>query len=70
LRIRFNPQFDPFLTGRYRDAVEQAYKFKLTRTRFDSDKWIDRRFLNAALRELKLENYWPVFEANGKILGA
>jgi sulfonate transport system substrate-binding protein len=70
LRVRFNPQFDPFLTARYRDAVEQAYKFKLTRARFDADKWIDRRFLNAALRELKLETFWPVFEANGKILGA
>lgn len=70
LRVRFNPQFDPFLTARYRDAVEQAYKFKLTRAKFDADKWIDRRYLNAALRELKLENYWPVFEANGKILGA
>jgi sulfonate transport system substrate-binding protein len=70
LRVRFNPQFDPFLTARYRDAVEQAYKFKLTRARFDADKWIDRRFLNAALRELKLETFWPVFEANGKTLGA
>ncbi len=70
LRIRFNPQFDPFLVARYKDAVEQSVKFKLTRSKFDVDGWIDQRYLNAALKELKLENYWPVFQANGKILGA
>jgi len=70
LRVRFNPQFDPFLVARYKDAVEQAVKFKLTRSKFEVDGWIDQRYLNVALKELKLENYWPVFQANGKILGA
>ncbi|MES2188069.1 MAG: ABC transporter substrate-binding protein [Pseudomonadota bacterium] len=70
LRVRFNPQFDPFLVARYKDAVEQAYKFKLTRAKFDVDPWIDRRFLDAALSELQLTTYWPVFQANGKIDGA
>lgn len=70
LRVRFNPQFDPFLTARYRDAVEQAYKFKLTRSRFNVDQWIDRRFLNAALKDLKLETYWPEYQADGRINGA
>jgi sulfonate transport system substrate-binding protein len=69
LRVRFNPQFDPFLVARYKDAVEQAYKFKLTRAKFNVDGWIDTRFLQAALTELKLENYWPVYQANGKISG-
>jgi sulfonate transport system substrate-binding protein len=69
LRVRFNPQFDPFLVARYKDAVEQAYKFKLTRARFNVDRWIDTRFLQAALTELKLQNYWPVYQANGKISG-
>lgn len=69
LRVRFNPQFDPFLVARYKDAVEQAYKFKLTRSRFNVDDWIDTRFLKAALSELKLETYWPVYQANGKITG-
>ena len=69
LRVRFNPQFDPFLVARYKDAVEQAYKFKLTRAKFNVDGWIDTRFLQAALTELKLQNYWPVYQANGKISG-
>lgn len=70
LRVRFNPQFDPFLVARYKDAVEQAYKFRLTRAKFDVDPWIDRRFLNAALKDLQLETYWPVYQASGKIDGA
>jgi sulfonate transport system substrate-binding protein len=59
LRARLSPLFDPFLTERYRDAVEHAYQFRLIRTKFDVDKWIDRSFLSATLKELKLENYWP-----------
>ena len=60
LRVRLSPLFDPFLTQRYKDAVEHAYQFRLIRTRFDIDKWIDRSFLEASLKELKLEGYWPV----------
>ena len=70
LRVRLNPNFDPFLVGRYKDAVVQAERLKLTRSRFDVDPWIDRRFLDAALKELKLTTYWPSFQANGLIDGA
>jgi sulfonate transport system substrate-binding protein len=70
LRVRLNPNFDPFLVGRYKDAIEQAQRFKLSRAKFDADPWIDRRYLNTALRAQGLETYWPVFQANGKILGA
>ncbi len=70
LRVRFNPQFDPFLVARYQDAVEQARKFRLTRGTFAVDPWIDRRFLDAALKAQGLQNYWPVYQADGRILGA
>ena len=70
LRVRLNPNFDPFLIARYRDSVEQAYRFKLSRGKFDVDQWIDQRYLKAALKDLSLDNYWPVYQPNGKILGA
>ncbi len=70
LRVRINPNFDPFLIARYKDSVEQAYRFKLSRARFDVDQWIDQSYLKAALKDLKLENFWPVFQPDGKILGA
>jgi sulfonate transport system substrate-binding protein len=64
LRVRLSPLFDPFLTARYKDAVEHAHQFRLIRTKFDVDKWIDRSFLTASLKELKLDSYWPVNAAN------
>jgi sulfonate transport system substrate-binding protein len=69
LRVRINPNFDPFLVARYKDSVEQAYRLKLSRSKFDVDQWIDQRYLKAALKELNLETYWPIFQVNGKILG-
>lgn len=53
-----------------KDPIEQACGFKLSRARFDADPWTHRRYLNTALPEQRLETYWPVFPANGKILGA
>lgn len=70
LRVRLNPNFDPFLVARYRDAVDQALKFRLTRARFDVDGWIDTRYLQAALKSQQLETFWPVYQANGRIAGA
>ncbi|WP_046113961.1 ABC transporter substrate-binding protein [Aquincola tertiaricarbonis] len=70
LRVRLNPNFDPFLVARYKDAEAQAYRFKLTRKRFDVAQWIDTRWLDTALRQQGLQNYWPVYQADGKALGA
>jgi len=65
LSVRLSPLFDPFLTQRYRDAVEHAYQFRLIRSKFNVDTWIDRSFLNASLKELKLDSYWPANPASG-----
>jgi sulfonate transport system substrate-binding protein len=69
LRVRLSPLLDPFLVARYKDAAEQAYALKLIRTRPEIDTWFDRRFLDAALKELKLEGYWPEYAADGELLG-
>lgn len=69
LRVRINPNFDPFLIARYKDSVEQAYRLKLSRAKFDVDQWIDQSYLRAALKDAHLESFWPIFQANGKILG-
>lgn len=66
LRVRLSPLLDPFLVARYNDAANEAYKLKLIRKKPDIDSWFDRRYLNAALKELKLEGYWPAYGANGE----
>ena len=70
LKVRLNPNFDPFLVGRYQDAVEQSVHFKLSRRAFDVTEWIDRHYVDAALREQGLQDWWPAYQANGQPVGA
>jgi len=69
LRVRLSPLLDPFLVARYKDAANEAYDLKLTRAKPEIDSWFDRSYLNAALKELKLEGYWPAYAANGQQVG-
>ncbi|KAF0815157.1 putative aliphatic sulfonates-binding protein [Andreprevotia sp. IGB-42] len=69
LAQRLSPVFDPFIVARARQSAADAYKYKLIRKSVNVDAWIDRSYLDAALKDLKLEGYWPQFDANGKVLG-
>jgi sulfonate transport system substrate-binding protein len=70
LRVRLSPLLDPFLVARYKDAANEAFSLKLTRSKPEIDSWFDRRFLIAALKELKLEGYWPEYDAGGELVGS
>lgn len=70
LRTRLSPLLDPFLVARYKDAYQEALNLKLVRGKADIDSWFDRRFLGKALREEKLDGYWPEYQADGKVLGS
>ncbi|MFA9440596.1 ABC transporter substrate-binding protein [Uliginosibacterium sp. sgz301328] len=69
-RVRLSPLIDPFIIQRYKEAVEDSYRFRLTRSKFDVEKWFEPKFLRAALKELNLENYWTPTDANGKPVAA
>lgn len=70
LRVRLSPLLDPFLVARYKDATDEAFKLKLTRSKPEIDSWFDRRFLDAALKAQKLEGYWPEYAADGNLAGS
>jgi len=70
LRVRLSPLLDPFLVARYKDASEEAFKLKLTRSKPEIDSWFDRSFLTAALKAQKLEGYWPEYAADGNLAGS
>jgi sulfonate transport system substrate-binding protein len=65
LSIRLSPIFDPYIQAVDRQSVSDAYRYKLIRKPFDVDAWIDRRYADAALKELKLEGFWPAFDKEG-----
>lgn len=67
LRVRLSPLLDTFLVSRYKEAAKDAHSLKLTRSVPEIDSWFDRRYLNVALTELKLEGYWPAYGADGQL---
>lgn len=54
-----SPLVDPYLVARYKNSIADAKKYGLIRKEFDYDAWVDTSFLNAVLKEEKLEGFWP-----------
>ena len=46
-------------------SIEFFKQLGLIRRTFDLEEWIDRSYLDAAVRDLKLERHWPAFDAEG-----
>lgn len=53
-----SPLIDPYLVSRYKRSIADAKRFGLIRESFEFEPWVDRRFLDAVLKEDKLENFW------------
>lgn len=59
LRLSLSPLVDPYLVARYKNSIADAKKYGLIRKEFDYDTWADTSFLQAVLKEEKLEGFWP-----------
>jgi sulfonate transport system substrate-binding protein len=68
LRTRINPLLDDYYEASIKKSIEETKKYRLTRREVSLDGWIERKFVNNALRELKRENYWHTQDAAGKFL--
>jgi len=66
LRTRHNPLLDDYYKAQIQKAIAETKKYRLTRRDFDFDSWLEPKYLNKALSELKLETYWPTQGADGK----
>jgi sulfonate transport system substrate-binding protein len=69
-RLQSSPLLDDHALALYQDVANKAYELKLARNKVDVQHWADRSFLDAALKQAKLESYWPAFDAKGKPLAA
>lgn len=65
LKLHSAPLLDDYIVTRYREAMEDSKKLGFIRKVFEIDEWIDRRFLDAALKDAKLESHWPPYQAGG-----
>lgn len=57
-KLRWSPLFDDLVLDHYTNAARYSRKANLIRKDVDVKQLFDTRFLNAALKELKLEDYW------------
>lgn len=66
LKWRLSPLLDEYFVENLKKSIVQAKEFKLIRRDVSVDGWLAPKYLNTALKELKLEGYWPEFNAAGK----
>jgi sulfonate transport system substrate-binding protein len=62
-----SPLIDDFVVSQYRNTQEHALAAGLLRKPVDIDGWIDRHFLDEALREERLTSFWPAANAAGRL---
>jgi sulfonate transport system substrate-binding protein len=65
IKVNASPLLDPYVLSTYRTNIQEAKRFGLIKADVDLDRWIDARFLNQALKDLHLENYWKAVDASG-----
>lgn len=68
-KYRYSPLLDDYISARYKLQIQEAKRFNLVREVFDFESWKEPRFLEQALKELKLESYWKPRDAQGKPRG-
>jgi sulfonate transport system substrate-binding protein len=66
LKSRNSPLLDEYFITKHKEVVDFAKENGFIKKTFDVEQWIDKSYLEAALKELGLENYWPRFDKDGK----
>lgn len=66
LKDRNSPLLDEFHRAQIDEALKIAKEAKLIRRDVDTKTWYEPKYLNNALKDLGLENYWRAFNANGQ----
>jgi len=57
-KIRWSPLFDDLVLDHYANVAQYSRQANLIRKDVNTKQLFDARFLNAAIKELKLEGYW------------
>lgn len=66
LKARHSPLIDEAAVSAYKGVVADALKLGLIKQNVDVDAWVAPQFVEAALKDLKAERYWPRLDRNGK----
>lgn len=63
-----NPLIDDYVVARYKEQAAAAKDYGLLKGDPDIDHWFDRSYLDKALKDLALEDFWSTHDAKGKIV--
>lgn len=66
LKTHFSPLLDDEALSAYKGVLADGQKWGLVRQGYDVEAWAAPQFVEAAVKELKLERYWPRLDASGK----
>jgi len=66
VKYRNSPLLDPYVAERYKLQIKEAKRLGLIRDTFTWETWIDPKYLEGALKELGLENFWQLRGLDGK----
>ena len=66
LKDRLSPLMDDYFWTNLRQRAVEAKHFGIIDTELSVEGWAEPKYLQRALRELKLEGYWPERDADGK----
>lgn len=67
LKERLSPLLDEYYVASLQKSIDETKHFKLIRHDVSLDGWIEPKYLNTALKELKLEHYWDEYDKDGNI---
>ena len=70
LASRNAPIVDDFIIARYKAVATDALKLKLIRREVSVEDWFDTHYLEQALKNKGLEQYWVRSDASGKAIAA
>jgi sulfonate transport system substrate-binding protein len=56
--VRQSPLLDEWFVASYKKAIADSKRYGLLKGDIDLDQWFDKSYLEAALKELKLEDHW------------
>lgn len=62
-----NPLIDDYVVARYSEQAEAAKQYGLLRGDPEVASWFDRSYLDTALKDLGLQNFWSTRGADGEI---
>jgi sulfonate transport system substrate-binding protein len=66
-KYKLSPLVDPLVIANYEEQIKLTKQYGLIKEAFQFAPWLELGFLQRALKETGLENYWPIRNRDGSL---